>query len=151
MSDLIDVTDNPLAGKFVIESDGRWFHDGEEITHVRTWQYFSRTIKCDPDGTVYLTDGKVRINIEVKDAPLLVTAIRIEPAGVRLRLHDETYVTLDPATIRFLGGAPYCTAREGLAAKFTTTAWMQLSDLIEESPDGFVLVLNGKKYPVSQK
>ncbi|MCZ7586689.1 MAG: DUF1285 domain-containing protein [Deltaproteobacteria bacterium] len=144
----VDVTGHPLAGNFRIDKNGVWFHDDEEVTHERTWKYLSGSLNVDDGGQVYLTDGKVRIDVEVEDAPLVVTALRATPDGVRLRLHDDTYANLDPATIAFKANTPYCAARNGLTAKFSTAAYMQLAEYIEEDGDAYTLVLGGKRYPL---
>lgn len=146
MAEPVNVTDHPLTGKFTIEPDGRWTHNGEVVTHERTWKYFSGSLRTDENGVIYITDGKVRVDIEVKDAPLVVTATRLTDQGLLLRFHDDTHGLLDPGTLRFKGNIPYCRVRDSLPAKFNTAAYIQLAEHIEERPDGFHLVLNGQSH-----
>ncbi|MBZ0273861.1 DUF1285 domain-containing protein [bacterium] len=142
---LIDVSEHPLAGNFHILSDGTWQHDGEEITHERTWRYLSRHLSTDDDGRVFLTDGKIRVDVVVDDAPLLVTALR--PAGdhLRLRLHDDTHDVLDPSTLRMRAGKPYCEIRFGLTARFSNAAWMQLTEYVREEKGRWVLAVGASR------
>ncbi|MCL4235318.1 MAG: DUF1285 domain-containing protein [Deltaproteobacteria bacterium] len=131
----------PLAGRFVIEPDGAWHHNDEEITHERTWKLFSTALRRLADGRYVLAIGNERVYVEVMDAPLVVTALRVEDSRVRLRFHDDTYHVLDPRTIRFLGNVPYCDGRDGLPAKFSIAAYHQLAEHIHETDAGFELRL----------
>ena len=146
MGDPVDITGHPLAGAFRIDAEGAWFHNGERITHERTWKLFSSMLDVDENDRVFLSEGKVRIDVEVDDAPLVVTALRLTEDGLRLRFHDDTHDVIDPGTIHFKGPVPYCLARKGLEARFSTAAYVQLCDFVEETEKGFLLVVNGERF-----
>ncbi len=136
----------PIAGRFVVLPDGSWRHNDEEITHERTWKLFSTALRRDDDGHYVLAIGRERVFVEVMDAPLVVTALRVEDGRVRLRFHDDTYHTLDPRTIRFRGNVPYCEGRDGLPARFSIAAYHQLAEHIHETESGFELRLGGESF-----
>ncbi len=136
----------PIAGRFVVEPDGVWRHNDEQITHERTWKLFSTALRRLPDGRYVLAIGNERVFVDVKDAPLVVTALRIESGAVRLRFHDDTYHMLDPRTIRFRGNVPYCDGRDDLPAKFSIAAYHQLAEHIHETDAGFELRIGRDVY-----
>ncbi len=146
MGEPVDISGHPLAGTFRIDAEGAWFHDGERITHERSWKLFSALLDVDENGRVFLSDGKVRIDVNTDDAPLVVTALRLTKDGLRLRFHDDTHFVIDPGTIRFKGRVPYCLARKGLEARFSTAAYVQLCDFVEGSLKEFTLVVNGESF-----
>lgn len=130
---------HPLAGRFVVDADGAWLHNDVEITHERTWKFFSSALRLNDEGHYVLAAGKESVYVEVVDAPLVVTAIRRTDEGVRMRFHDDTHHVLAPSTLRFRGNVPYCEGRDGLPARFSHAAYVQLSEFCEETPQGFVL------------
>ena len=151
MSPVPNVTDHPLAGKFSVDYEGVWRHDDTPITHERTWKYFSGLLACDREGVCHISDGLVRVDVQVADAALIVMALRMTDEGIRIFFHDDTNELLKPETIRFKGGAPYCDVRNCLKARFSRTAWFQLAEHIEEQNGGYVLIVNGKEYPIMPK
>ncbi|MCB1152464.1 MAG: DUF1285 domain-containing protein [Deltaproteobacteria bacterium] len=141
------MANHPLAGNFFVNRHGDWFHNDEKITHERTWKLFSQLLRREDDGTHVVHSDGVRLEIEVEDAPLIVTALRVEPEGMRLRLHDDTYVMLDPNSLVFKGNVPYCDARNGVRARFSTSAYHELAECIEEDGEGgFELVYNDARF-----
>ena len=49
-------------------------------------------------------------------------------------------------TLHFKGRVPYCLARRGLEARLSTAAYVQLCDFVEETGEGFTLVVNGERF-----
>ncbi len=143
-----NVTNHPLAGKFSVDADGVWHHDDVRISHERTWKYFSSLLACDEAGVCHISDGLVRVDVQVADAPLIVLALRVTDEGIRLFYHDDTNELLEPESLFFKGDAPYCAARNCLTARFSRSAWFQLAENIVEENENYALVVLGKKYPV---
>ena len=48
-----------------LDKEGRWFHEGEEITHARTCLLFSRSLRRDPTGSYYVSVGDESSRVEL--------------------------------------------------------------------------------------
>ncbi len=141
-----------------IDKEGRWFFQGEEITHRKTYLLYSRSLTRDESGRIILRVGREQCPVEVEDAPFVVTTIEFVPFGpdgqeaIWLTLNDETREKLDPATLRIgPGNIPYCKVREGMfEARFSRNAYQLLVPYIQhdEKENRFFLSLNKTKYPL---
>ncbi len=118
--------------KLRITRDGEWFDGDVEITHPGVLRNLRGMLQCDAQG--YFVQTRVRIPVDVEDAPLVV--VRVERHGDRLRaiLLDGTAAELDPATLRFgPGDVPHATigafeARLSRAAAFQLLALLETED-----------------------
>ena len=141
---------------FRIDKEGRWFFQGEEITHRRTYLLYCRSLTRDESGRVILQVGGEQSPVEVEDAPFVVKTLEFVPSGADgresfwLTLNDETREELDPETLRIGGdNIPYCKVKEGMfEARFSRIAYQILVPHIrqDEIENRFFLFLNGKKY-----
>lgn len=141
-----------------IDKEGRWFFQGEEITHRKTYLLYSRSLTRDESGRIILRVGREQCPVEVEDAPFVVTTVEFIPFGldsqeaIWLTLNDETREKLDPATLRIgPGNIPYCKVREGMfEARFSRNAYQLLVPHIQhdEKENRFFLSLNKTKYPL---
>jgi uncharacterized protein len=141
-----------------IDKEGRWFYQGEEITHRKTYLLYSRSLTRDESGRIILRVGREQCPVEVEDAPFVVTTIEFVSLGpdgqeaIWLTLNDETREKLDPATLRIgPGNIPYCKVREGMfEARFSRNAYQLLVPHIQhdEKENRFFLSLNKTKYPL---
>lgn len=139
-----------------IDREGRWFSQGEEITHRRTYLLYCRNLTRDPCGRIILKVGSEECPVEVEDAPFVVRSLRpqMDPAGelesIHLILNDESGEPLNPATLRIHSDhAPYCRVREGLfEARFSRQAYQLLSPFIRQDGDGnrFFIAIGGRRY-----
>ena len=126
-----------------IRSDGSWWHEGSKIKRERLVKLFSRILRKDPDGEIYLVTPYEKVIVHVEDAPF--TAIRVdrvgEPgmnqtlafttnlgdiavAGSDLPLRVET----DPETLE---PSPYVLVRGRLEAKLTRPVFYELAEMAE--------------------
>jgi len=141
-----------------IDKEGRWFFQGEEITHRKTYLLYCRSLTRDDTGRIVLRVGREECPVEVEDAPFVVMTLEFVsrgPAGeeeVWITLNDETREKLSPETLRIgPGNIPYCKVRNGLfEARFSRNAYQVLLPHIlpDERENQFFLSLNGKKYPL---
>jgi len=129
-----------------IRSDGSWWHEGRRIGRERLVRLFSRILRKDPDGRIYLVTPYEKVIVHVEDAPFL--AVRLDrhgPAGpdqclvfrtnldevvlagadrpLRIELHPETYQP-----------SPYLLVRGGLEARLTRPAFYELANLAVPDP-----------------
>jgi uncharacterized protein len=139
-----------------IDKDGRWFFEGEEITHRKTYLLYSRSLARDESGRIVLRVGREQCAVEVEDVPFVIKSLEFISSAlggreaIRLALNDETREELDPTTLRIgPDNVPYCKVREGVfEARFSRNAYQLLTPHIhhEEKENRFFLSLNQKRY-----
>ncbi|MDX1292438.1 MAG: DUF1285 domain-containing protein [Hyphomonas sp.] len=131
-----------------IRADGSWWHEGGRINRERLVKLFSRILRQEDDGSIWLVTPYERVIVHVADAPFL--AVRVERAGEAgpqqtlafvTNLGDVTLagpdaplrVETDPETGE---PAPYVRVRGKLEAKLTRAVFYELAELAEPAPDG---------------
>ena len=116
--------------KLRIDADGEWYDGDVQITHAGILANLRANLKRDAGG--YFIQTRVRIPVEVADAPLVVS--RIERRGDTLRawLNDGSEQEVDPDTLRIgRGDIPYCAVKRGFEARLSRAAAYQLLALAE--------------------
>lgn len=134
--------------RIFLDKDGRWFHEGVEITHPLTLELFSRSVRRGPDGGYWLQIGPERARIEVEDTPYMVREATWRDGEVELKLNDGSLERLDPSTLWIgKGNVLYCLVKpEKLPARFLRPAYYQLVSRVEQDEIGYFLSLRGKKF-----
>ncbi|MDG1826456.1 MAG: DUF1285 domain-containing protein [Henriciella sp.] len=124
-----------------IRRDGSWWHEGTRIGRERLVKLFSRILRKDPDGEIYLVTPYEKVIVHVEDAPFL--AVRVDRVGepgpdqvlvFKTNLDDVTMagpdaplrVETDPETLE---PAPYVLVRGGLEAKLTRPVFYELANI----------------------
>ncbi len=152
----IPPADTPPSGwtlpKLRIDPDGDWWDDDVQITHHGVLANLQGNLRRDADG--YFIQTRVRIPVEVMDAPFVVT--RLERRGETLHawLNDGGEQDVDPATLRLgAGDVPYCAVKDGaFEARLSRAAAYQLlalADYDERSGRG-TLRLGGREYALAR-
>ena len=131
-----------------IRADGSWWHEGDPINRERLVKLFSRILRTDEDGSVWLVTPYEKVIVHVADAPFL--AVRVERAGEAgpqqtlafvTNLGDVTLagpdaplrVETDPETGE---PSPYVLVRGQLEAKLARPVFYELANMAEPAPDG---------------
>ena len=136
--------------KLRIDVDGDWFDDDVLITHPGILANLRGNLRKDADG--HFIQTRVRIPVEVEDAPFVVT--RVERRGETLHafLSDGTETDVDAATLRVgPDDVPYCAVKGGaFEARLSRAAAFQLLALADydESTGRGALRLAGREYPL---
>jgi hypothetical protein len=135
-----------------VDVDGEWHDADVQITHPGVLANLRGNLRRDAAG--YFIQTRVRIPVEVADAPFVVA--RIERSGEALRawLNDGTDQEVDPATLRIgPGDVPYCAVKDGaFEARLSRAAAYQLlalADYDERSGHG-ALRLGGRDYSLTR-
>lgn len=114
-----------------IDVDGDWFDGPVEVTHAGVLANLRSGLRRDGEG--FFIQTRVRIPVEVADAPFVVT--RIERRGDRLHAHlnDGAEEDVDARTLRIgPGEVPYCAVKGGaFEARLSRAAAFQLLGLAE--------------------
>ncbi len=117
--------------KLRIDVDGDWFDGEVEITHPGVLANLRSGLQRDAQG--YCIQTRVRIPVEVTDAPFVVVRFERSGDGFVVFLNDGAPEAIDPATIR-VGpqNVPYCAIKGGaFEARFSRAAAHQLLGLAE--------------------
>ncbi len=143
-------------GSIWIDKEGRWFFQGEEITHRKTYLLYNRHLTRDEAGRIILKMGQETCPVEVEDAPFVVKTLNFISAeqgglvSVELILNDESREPLFPETLRIgLNHTPYCRVRNGMfEARFSRGAYQLLVPYIQQDEKGtrFFLTVAGREY-----
>ena len=117
-----------------IARDGRWYHQGGEITRAAMVRAFSGLLRRDADG-FWLVVPYQKLAIAVEDAPFVATDVRADiehgEQVLTFRLNTDEFVTADAdhrVTIRGTDAEPaaYVMVRDGLEARLDRSTWLQL-------------------------
>ncbi len=137
-----------------IAADGRWFHDGGEITRPAMIRAFSSLLRREDDGSHWLVTPFEKQSIEVEDAPFVAVEVRSEGEGparklaFRLNTDDLVVAGLDHAIeLRGADALPYLHVRDGLWAKLSRPAYYELAELaLADNPDAPSLWSDGQQF-----
>ncbi len=126
-----------------IRADGSWWHEGSRIKRERLVKLFSRILRKDPDGQIYLVTPYEKVIVHVEDAPFV--AIRVDRVGeagpgqglaFTTNLGDVAVASADlPIRVETDSEtqepSPYVLVRGGLEAKLTRPVFYELADMAE--------------------
>lgn len=139
-----------------LDREGRWFHEGDPVTHEGLAAALHRWIDRDDETGRYIVRSSDQwCFIEVEDAPFIVRAVTLEGQGrdqrVQLRLSNGTVEELDYATLR---QAPdnvlYATVKEGrFPARFSRSAYYRLAETMELDGDEPKLPAKGALWSIA--
>lgn len=146
-----------------LDREGRFWHEGAEVTHEGFRRALLRWIDRLDDGRpIIRLDGRRFAYIDVEDAHLLAVSARWEGDRVFLTLNDGCSEELDYASLRVdqCDHALYCAVRGGrLEARITTAAYYVLAERIEpasgvehnEPGEAFVLHARGRTFFIAHR
>ena len=150
------------ASQLRFGSDGRWYADGEPVTHARLARFFTRHLRRKvPGGYEIWVDERYHADVEIEDSPFVVISVSADGEtgstpcrpGFILHLNDETTERLDPETLQVgADNVLYCRIKGGTErARFLRPAYYQLAQFIEEHGDGqFRLHCGTVAHPIAQ-
>jgi len=141
------------SGEIFLDKEGRWFHQGEEITHQKTIELFSRSIVKDPSGGYRLQIGKEWAKIQVEDTPYMVRSVELCKDQIKLILNDNSSETLDPRTLRIgKDNVLYCSVKSGkYPARFLRPAYYQIMQLLDQDDSGFFLKIGNERFQLASQ
>lgn len=131
------------------DAAGRWYNDGDPITHVLLTKAFDAWLRIAPDGSGRwcLSNDINWAFVEVEGPGRFVRDASVEGDVVRLTLSDEQVVPLDPSTLRRgPDEALYCDVPGGMSARFDSHAAVALADVLGEDEHGVYLEIGGDKH-----
>ncbi len=137
-----------------LDREGRFWHEGHEVTHFGLRDALWRWLDRDPDGRYVLRlDAERFAYIDVEDVPQIVRSLRWEGDRALAVLADGGEEELDLSTVRLRpDGTPVCAVRSGrLEARIATAAWGVLAERLRERDGGVWLEARGGPYRLAGK
>ncbi len=136
-----------------ITADGRWFHQGGEITRPAMVRAFSSLLRRDDDGRYNLVTPQERLSITVEDAPFIAVEMQSEGAGqarkLAFRLNSDDLVIAGPDHNIELRPLPYLHVRGSLWAKLARPVYYEFAELaLEEGQNPPGLWSNGQFFAI---
>jgi hypothetical protein len=130
-----------------LDGDGRFWHEGAEVTHGGMRAAFWRWLDRNPDGRwVLRLDDKRFVYLDVDDAPFVARSARWEGDRAILRLSDDSEEELAYATLHLgANGQPYCVVKGRFPARVGTAAWNTLAAHIDDG----ALRAAGRTWPIA--
>ncbi|HVR19666.1 MAG TPA: hypothetical protein VMS65_08220 [Polyangiaceae bacterium] len=128
----------------VLDREGRFFHEGELVTHRGMARAFASWIARHPDdGRFILTNGYDWTYFTVEGTPFFVEGVRAGAEGPVLVLFDGNEEPLDPETLELDPAGVFTTKVKGGAfdARFLRGAQLELAPFLDEESDGSVTLV----------
>jgi uncharacterized protein len=116
-----------------LDAEGRFWHEGQEVTHAGLRAAFWRWLDRNPDGRYVLRlDERRFVYLDVDDAPYLVRSLRWDGERALALLSDESEEPLDLQSVRLRGEVAYATVKGRFDARLSSSAWAVLAERIVE-------------------
>lgn len=142
-----------------IATDGRWFHEGDEIRRIELVKLFASVLMQDKTGDYWLVTPVEKGRITVDDAPFIVCEMLVSSGAdprsneIHFRTNLDENIALDAAHPILLRPAddlqdfrPYIEVRNGLLAKLSRPVYYQLAEYVEKGADGRLGVWSHKQF-----
>lgn len=135
-----------------IAGDGRWYHQGGEITRPAMVRAFSTLLRRD-GGVYWLVTPQEKLSIAVEDAPFIAVEVQSEGGqanrNLAFRLNCDDLVIAGPDHAIEARPLPYLHVRDGLWAKLARPVYYELAELaLDEGYDPPGLYSNGIFFPI---
>jgi hypothetical protein len=123
-----------------IAADGRWFHQGGQITRPAMVRAFASLLTRDAAGQHWLVTPTQKLSIEVDDAALIAVDLKHEGGEIALRLNTDEFVVAGPEHPIRVAGDPdtpaiYVAVRHGIEARLNRSTYAQLAEIALEGDD----------------
>lgn len=121
-----------------IAADGRWFHQGGEITRPAMVRAFSTLLRRETDGGYWLITPQEKLSIMVDDVPFIAVEAQIREGNIAFRLNTDDLVVAGPNNAVETRSyedvpVPYVHVRAGLWARCARPVYYELVEHALES------------------
>ncbi|MBD3728929.1 MAG: DUF1285 domain-containing protein [Sphingomonadales bacterium] len=138
-----------------IAGDGRWYHEGGEITRPAMVRAFASLLLRDAGGQHWLVTPTQKLSIMVEDAAFIATdvVLRGDSAAPALafRLNTDEIVLAGPDHPLRAAGDPdtpalYLAVRHGCEARLNRSTYAQLAQIALDAGGGWVVSSQGAEF-----
>ena len=132
------------------DARGRWFLEGDAITHAGVVRAFDGWLEKAEDGRYCLKNSLGWAYVHVEGCPYFVRGIRREEDVIWLSLSGGRCEALDPKTLHLdLEGRLYARVLAGeMRARFDDSAAVQMGDYLQEQQGEFQLRIGGETWTI---
>lgn len=140
--------------RYLVDREGRIFHDGTEIVDPLVLRFFLRAMERTPEGRYLVVCQGEQNWFEPHDTPFVVQRLRPGQEGGKIRALELCFIgdyrePLDPASLETEGGHLYCRIRQGaVRARFGRVAMQQIAPFLAEGETGPVFCLGDRRHPI---
>ena len=136
-----------------IAADGRWYHQGGEITRAAMVRAFASLLLRDAEGQHWLVTPQERLTIEVEDAAFVAIDVRQDGDSLAFRLNTDDLVIAGPDhPIRAAGDAEtpalYVGVRHGTEARLNRSTYAQMIEIALQGGD-LSVTSQGATFPLT--
>jgi hypothetical protein len=123
-----------------IAADGRWYHEGSEITRPAMVRAFASLLTRDDEGRHWLMTPQEKLAIAVDDAAFVAVDVSRLDDALAFRLNTDDLVVAGPEHPIVARGdrevpAIYLGVRHGTEARLNRSTYAQLVEIALESGD----------------
>ena len=123
-----------------IAADGRWFHDGGEITRPAMVRTFASLLMRDAQGQHWLVTPYEKSRIAVDDAAFQAVDVKQDGDALAFRLNTDDLVIAGPDHPIVARGDPdtpaiYLAVRHGVEARLNRSTYAQLVEIAMQRGD----------------
>jgi hypothetical protein len=130
-----------------LDAEGRFWHEGQEVTHHGLRAAFFRWLDRNPDGKYVLRLDENRfVYLDVDDAPFVIRTLRWEGDQPIALLSDGSEEALACGTLRLEGERAYATVKNKLPARVSSSAWAVLAERVTTRDGAYWLDAAGGPY-----
>jgi hypothetical protein len=148
------MAEGPREYRYLVDRDGRIFHDGSEIVDPAVLRFFLRAMTRTDDGRCLVLCQGERNWFAAADTPFVVQRLRLSVEDSALRSAELCFQgdyrePLDPGTLETERDLLFCRIRGGMfRARFGRTAVQQIAPFLVDVGEGSALVMGGRRHPV---
>jgi hypothetical protein len=132
-----------------LDAEGRFWHEGQEVTHHGLRAAFFRWLDRNADGRYVLRlDDNRFVYLDVDDTPFVVRSLRWEEGRALAVLSDASEEPLDLSSLRLKDDVAYATVKGRFDARLSAAAWTTLAEKIVERDGIHYLEPGGSSYRI---
>jgi hypothetical protein len=142
--------------RYLVDREGRVFHDGTEIVDAPTLRFFVRAMTRTDEGRWLVPCQGERNWFDAGDTSFVVQRLGLTlEAGHLVRVDlvfaGEAREPLDPGTLESDGGALYCRMKRGdFRARFGRVAMQQIAPFVVDDDGAPAVVVAGARHRIRE-
>ncbi|WP_114522259.1 DUF1285 domain-containing protein [Altererythrobacter sp. ZODW24] len=143
--------DNSGDSEMRIAHDGKWYHQGSEITRPAMVRAFASLLIRDASGQHWLMTPYQKLTIEVEDAAFIAVDMQVSEGALAFRLNTDDLVVAGPDNPLSARGDPdtpslYLAVRHGCEARLNRSTYAQIAEYSASLGDDWTVASQGSEF-----